>query len=634
LKREPSSATDNVIEIKNELDRILQRLRSLSNFVVVREKTEGDKFDVITVPMKEEEHQVSCWMDIMRGTFPFSKPLEGPVKVGENLTMAIYIKDRRETTDLRVKDCYAYDSREDAVRGGKPIIKLTSEQGCPINSRLIDFWKTTTSSVGNSASVVAYTTISAFKFPGKENVFLSCNVELCTNGCMTFCSEDPNQNQNPHTLAPAFTMSDMTVNMSHRHFANFSFAPIIPTTTTTPTDNIEREFELLSDQGIRKRTNSRKNSRIHRITSSSASKTFNLPSSSEETEDMEEVDLIFNGDVNPKADFARLVFQENTTTPPENETTTSQEETTTNMNMSITTMTDSETTTSDSSNQTTTQRSMDSTTDSTTSSMTNDSMTTTDSSETTTGRFADLNQAKQVRNATEDEDFSTSIEKERQRQNQQRKGKASQELQDDTSSSRDDDTDSISIKPIVPGVKGGSLSGTKGGRVKESLMRRKFPAFLPRPPAATARLRKRTERDRDRIGSASNASPATANAPPVSRRSSGRSRRRDSNRRRRRNNGNTNNSNITRRKLTSSSSSSSPTSSVRHQGSFRMEPLPRQHDPGFSDIPFRASRVSTRYAKAPNNNRQMSYSFSYPLEPSAAYNTNYAKSSMERRRRA
>lgn len=111
-------------------------------------------------------------MDITRGIHPNSIPIEGPVKVGENLTMAIYIKDKRDMTDLRVKDCYAYDSREDAVMGGKPIIKLTSEMGCPINHKLIDYWKTTAKTGNTGASVMAYTTISV-SITSSENISLS-----------------------------------------------------------------------------------------------------------------------------------------------------------------------------------------------------------------------------------------------------------------------------------------------------------------------------------------------------------------------------------------------------------------------------------------------------------------------------
>lgn len=102
-------------------------------------------------------------MDITRGVYPNAIPIEGPVKVGENLTMAIYIRDRKEMTDLRVKDCYAYDSREDAVNGGKAKIMLTTDQGCPNDPNLIGFWKTTTPTSGTNddgATVMAYTTIN------------------------------------------------------------------------------------------------------------------------------------------------------------------------------------------------------------------------------------------------------------------------------------------------------------------------------------------------------------------------------------------------------------------------------------------------------------------------------------------
>lgn len=105
-------------------------------------------------------HQVDCWMDITRGNFPNSIPIEGAVKVGENLTMAIYIKDGKSMTDLRVKDCYAFDSRDDAEKGGEPILQLTSEKGCPIKSKLIDLWKTTSNTGSSGATVMAYTTIT------------------------------------------------------------------------------------------------------------------------------------------------------------------------------------------------------------------------------------------------------------------------------------------------------------------------------------------------------------------------------------------------------------------------------------------------------------------------------------------
>ena len=558
-----------------------------------------DMLDVITVPMSglRDNHQVSCWMDITRGHFPDSKPIDGPVKVGENLTMAIYIKDKRETTDLRVKDCFAYDSREDAVRGGKPIIMLTSDQGCPLNHKLIDYWKTTTSTGSSGASVVAFTTISAFKFPEKENVFLSCNVELCTNGCLTFCSDDPNS----HTLSPAFHSGlDSVANHNspvHRHLANVSFVTTTVSTSTpaTVTDEREREFDFLNHKLPQR-------SRVHRIMSGSGPSNF--ATASHETEEAEDVDVILNGALNPKADFARLVFQ-GTDTPMNGETgepesrvgdiqestTTTPEgaETTTTPDDDKTTTTESPTTSLPDTTMTPTTQSPDSTEPS--------SMTTTpaevttqssdfevkttessDSSETTTGKVADLQQTKQS-NTTEEE----SVQQQRPRQ-----GKAkSQELDDDK-----DDEDISVIKPVLnAGVKGGSF-GTKGGsgsqrRVKKEGLRR-FPSFLPRPPAANRRKKE------DRIGLISpeaSSSSSTSTSGRRRRTNSSRIRRRDPNRRSR---------NSNRRRKLVSQASNRDISSNSERG-WKMEPLPSHLDPGFADIPFRASRQSRRYLRPPPN---------------------------------
>ena len=551
-----------------------------------------DMLDVITVPMSglRDNHQVSCWMDITRGHFPDSKPIDGPVKVGENLTMAIYIKDKRETTDLRVKDCFAYDSREDAVRGGKPIIMLTSDQGCPLNHKLIDYWKTTTSTGSSGASVVAFTTISAFKFPEKENVFLSCNVELCTNGCLTFCSDDPNS----HTLSPAFHSGlDSVANHNspvHRHLANVSFVTTTVSTSTpaTVTDEREREFDFLNHKLPQR-------SRVHRIMSGSGPSNF--ATASHETEEAEDVDVILNGALNPKADFARLVFQ-GTDTPMNGETgepesrvgdiqestTTTPEgaETTTTPDDDKTTTTESPTTSLPDTTMTPTTQSPDSTEPS--------SMTTTpaevttqssdfevkttessDSSETTTGKVADLQQTKQS-NTTEEE----SVQQQRPRQ-----GKAkSQELDDDK-----DDEDISVIKPVLnAGVKGGSGSQR---RVKKEGLRR-FPSFLPRPPAANRRKKE------DRIGLISpeaSSSSSTSTSGRRRRTNSSRIRRRDPNRRSR---------NSNRRRKLVSQASNRDISSNSERG-WKMEPLPSHLDPGFADIPFRASRQSRRYLRPPPN---------------------------------
>lgn len=61
------------------------------------------------IPIQDERGQqsrVDCWMEITKGRFPQTEDIDGAVRVGSPLTLAIYVKDPRKRTDIRVKDCY------------------------------------------------------------------------------------------------------------------------------------------------------------------------------------------------------------------------------------------------------------------------------------------------------------------------------------------------------------------------------------------------------------------------------------------------------------------------------------------------------------------------------------------------
>lgn len=49
-------------------------------------------------------------MEITKGRFPATSPIDSAVKVGSPLTLAIFVRDPRKRTDLRVKDCYGMPS--------------------------------------------------------------------------------------------------------------------------------------------------------------------------------------------------------------------------------------------------------------------------------------------------------------------------------------------------------------------------------------------------------------------------------------------------------------------------------------------------------------------------------------------
>lgn len=107
-----------------------------------------------------DQHKVDCWMDVTKGLFPQNHEIEGPVKVGENLTLAIYIKDSRKKTDVRIKDCYAYDNENAAQNDAPALLQLSDEQGCPLKSHLMDVWRRTSDTGNSEASLIAYTTVT------------------------------------------------------------------------------------------------------------------------------------------------------------------------------------------------------------------------------------------------------------------------------------------------------------------------------------------------------------------------------------------------------------------------------------------------------------------------------------------
>lgn len=116
--------------------------------------------------------------------------------------MAIYVKDSLNTTDIRVKDCYAYDNSKNAKNGLKPAqLQLSQSNGCPIREQLLGVWQRTQETMETGATMIAYTLLRAFKFPETDSVFLACNVDLCKDRCTDRCPLET-QNRNDHQSSP------------------------------------------------------------------------------------------------------------------------------------------------------------------------------------------------------------------------------------------------------------------------------------------------------------------------------------------------------------------------------------------------------------------------------------------------
>lgn len=57
-------------------------------------------------------------------------PIEEIIKIGETLTILVYIKDTDNEYDIRVRDCWAYDA-EDYEASDTHKLQLTDSEGCP-----------------------------------------------------------------------------------------------------------------------------------------------------------------------------------------------------------------------------------------------------------------------------------------------------------------------------------------------------------------------------------------------------------------------------------------------------------------------------------------------------------------------
>jgi len=130
---------------------------------------------------------VKTRMEIQFGRGPFAAPLEGLTKIGDELTVVVYVQDGGAGYDILVKNCFAYDSR-DFKNANK--IRLLNEHGCLYRPHQMEYFKRTFDVRSTGADIIAFARMNAFKFPDKMDVFLSCELEMCKGGCDTHCEMD------------------------------------------------------------------------------------------------------------------------------------------------------------------------------------------------------------------------------------------------------------------------------------------------------------------------------------------------------------------------------------------------------------------------------------------------------------
>ncbi|MPC58931.1 hypothetical protein E2C01_052944 [Portunus trituberculatus] len=103
--------------------------------------------------------------------------MDGILRIGEQLTVMVYLKDENRKLDVAVRDCWAY-GEPNFDDPDTPNLQLTRDDGCPMRKKLMHFWARTYDTFDTGATLITYTNMSAFKFPDRMQVFLTCNVQV------------------------------------------------------------------------------------------------------------------------------------------------------------------------------------------------------------------------------------------------------------------------------------------------------------------------------------------------------------------------------------------------------------------------------------------------------------------------
>lgn len=149
---------------------------------------------------------VECWMDIQIGQYPKVNPIPDRIKIGETLSVLVYLKDPLKEYDIFVKDCYAYDNEDYAAKTtGK--LQLSDSNGCSRKKKLFGGWTKTTDTGNSGATRVIHNTLYAFKFPDKAQVYLKCDIEICRNGCDAPICDGTKLIEKKKTAVPRLTTS-------------------------------------------------------------------------------------------------------------------------------------------------------------------------------------------------------------------------------------------------------------------------------------------------------------------------------------------------------------------------------------------------------------------------------------------
>ena len=142
---------------------------------------------LVATDLTVDGDDVRCWMSVLAGSSPLGLALlDGTVRIGDPLTLAVYVQDAGAGFDVSVHDCAAYDSA-DIASPSTLRLNLSDSVGCSLKPKLMEDFRRTGVVGDTGADLIAYAVLNAFKFPDSPQVFIACKVDICKDSCGQSC---------------------------------------------------------------------------------------------------------------------------------------------------------------------------------------------------------------------------------------------------------------------------------------------------------------------------------------------------------------------------------------------------------------------------------------------------------------